>query len=134
MALIISILITINHLNYLLTKAIKISTIIGISFLLVQLFFVIYARFIPERFFCWAPFDEHSYYNIDVEIEGKSLSANEINARYKYRSEGWETRSMDNIFSLVKQYEDTYGKYDNADVKIIFTTNGHNESQWINSK
>lgn len=104
--------------------------IIGISFLLIQLSSIVYARFIPERFFCWAPYDEHSHYKINVIINGSDLSAKEVSARYRYTPEGWEPRSMHNIFSIVKQYEVTYGKEDNATVEIVYRTNGHNEKRW----
>ncbi|WP_400079033.1 hypothetical protein [Winogradskyella sp. R77965] len=104
--------------------------IVGVLFLFLQLTSIVYARFIPERLFCWAPYDEHSYYEIKVSIEGKVLTKNEISKRYRYSSKGWEARSMDNIFSLVRQYEKTYGVNDNASVIIVYKTNGHKQKQW----
>ncbi len=103
---------------------------IGVLFLLVQLGSVIYARFIPERFFCWAPYDEHTYYRIDVTIDGELLSFDDVKSRYHYLPEGWEPRCIDNIFSLVQQYESTYGKAEDAEVKITYTTNGKTEKIW----
>ena len=108
----------------------RIGFYLGSVFLFLQLASVIYARFIPERFFCWAPYDEHSYYEIKVMIDGESLSRSEVNSRYRYKSKGWEPRSMDNIFSLVEQYEKTYGVNDNALVIIDYQTNGHKKQQW----
>ncbi|WP_439152863.1 hypothetical protein [Winogradskyella sp.] len=103
---------------------------IGIAFLLIQLSSIIYARFIPERFFCWAPYDEHSYYEINVTINGKRLSEYDVQNRYRYTSKGWEPRCMYNVFSIVKQYEETYGMDDNASVEIVYSTNGHKEKRW----
>jgi hypothetical protein len=68
------------------------------TFLILQLCSVVYARFIPEKFFCWAPYDEHTNYQIKVNINGKDLSRSEIRSRYNYLSKGWELRSIDNIF------------------------------------
>lgn len=103
---------------------------VGGIFLFLQLALIIYARFIPERFFCWAPYDEHSYYEIKVMINGDTLSQNEVRSRYRYKAKGWEPRSMDNIFSLVEQYEQTYGLNDKASVIIDYQTNGHKKLQW----
>lgn len=103
---------------------------IGILFLTVQVASVIYARFIPERFFCWAPYDEHTYYSIDVVVDGRSLTLDEVKSRYRYLPEGWEPRCIDNVFSLVQQYESTYGKAQDAEVTITYSTNGKTEKIW----
>jgi len=103
---------------------------IGILFLLLQVGSIIYARFIPERFFCWAPYDSHTKFEVFVTINGKTLSTEETVARYKYKMKAWEQRSIDNVISLVSQYENTYGKADNAEVIMIYSTNGHEEKEW----
>ncbi|WP_298904401.1 hypothetical protein [uncultured Psychroserpens sp.] len=103
----------------------------GILFLLLQVGAVVHARFIPERFFCWAPYDSHTKFETFVTINGKTLSQQEAEARYRYKMKGWEQRSIDNIFSLISQYEDTYGKTDNAQVIVKYSTNGHDEKEWI---
>ncbi|MAX71353.1 MAG: hypothetical protein CMC76_09680 [Flavobacteriaceae bacterium] len=115
-------------------KSTKFFKVIGVVFLLLQLASIIYARFIPERFFCWAPYDEHTHYSINVTIDGQTLSKNQIKQRYHYRPEGWETRSIDNVFSIVQQYEDTYGKNDQAKVEIRYNTNGNSEQIWRPTK
>ena len=104
--------------------------IIGMLFISIQLASIIYARFIPERFFCWAPYDSHTQFEVFVNINGNVLSPLEAEARYGYKTKGWEQRSIHNIFSLVKQYERTYGKNDNASVIIIYSTNGHPKKTW----
>ncbi|MFK7782288.1 hypothetical protein [Psychroserpens sp.] len=108
----------------------KVRVFIGILFLLLQVGSIAYARFIPERFFCWAPYDQHTKFQVFVSIEGKTLSSEETEARYKYKMKGWEQRSIHNIFSLISQYERTYGRHDNAQVKMIYSTNGHEEKEW----
>ncbi len=103
---------------------------IGLTFIIAQIVLIAVARFVPERFFCWAPFDEHSYVVINVLVDGKQLTNKEIERRYRYLSEGWEPRSINNVFNLIKQYELTYGKDDNATVEVKYSTNGNKERIW----
>ena len=108
--------------------------VIGVVFLLLQVGSIIYARFIPERFFCWAPYDEHSHFEISVKISGNALSKYEVKQRYKYHAIGWESRAIHNVFNLIEQYEKTYGSNDKAQVTVKYSTNGHKEKIWILSK
>ncbi len=102
----------------------------GIIFLILQLFAIGYARFIPERFFCWAPYDEHTRFEVKVSIDGRDLSPSEIATRYKYRPSGWEVRAIHNVFSQIRQYETAYGRAENAEVTVIYQTNGHPQQEW----
>ena len=43
---------------------------------------------------------------------------------------GWEQRSIYNIFSIISQYEKTYGKNEDARVTIVYSINGHQEKVW----
>jgi len=104
---------------------------IGLLFLLLQVASVIYSKTIPEKFFCWAPYDQHSYYETFVVINNKTLTLEEIEKRYHYKPKGWEPRSIYNIFNMINQYESTYGKNDNASVKVKYAINGHKEQLWV---
>lgn len=108
----------------------KVRGFIGLLFLCLQLGSIAYARFIPERFFCWAPYDEHTKFEVTVTIDGETLSAEATEDRYKYKMRGWEQRSIHNIISLISQYERTYGKDDHAEVTMIYSRNGHPEQEW----
>lgn len=108
----------------------NISYSIGVLLLVAQFFSIMYARFIPERFFCWSPYDEHSYMEVSVIINGRELTEPEIRERYHYRAIGWEKRSINNVFYLIKQYETTYGIKDRAKVLVKYTINGHKEEIW----
>lgn len=105
--------------------------VFGVVFLLIQVLAILYARIIPERFFCWAPYDQHSYYEVYVNIEGVELTKNEILERYHYQPRGWEPRSIFNVINIVNQYESTYGKSEDAHVKIKYSINGNPEQIWI---
>ena len=102
----------------------------GLFFLTLQLLAVAYVRFSPERFFAWAPYDQHSRYTIDVRIDGRRLPADDVAARYGYASQGWEVRAIQNVMSLVRQYEMTYGRSDNATVTIDYVVNGRPRQTW----
>ena len=108
----------------------KLRKTIGILFIISQIVLIIYAKFVPERFFCWAPFDEHTYLDVDVEVNGEFLTKKQIEQRYHYKALGWEPRSINNVFSIIRQYESTYGKEDNAQVKVKCSTNGNEERIW----
>ncbi len=103
---------------------------VGIVFLIAQVLSIIYARVIPERFFCWAPYDQHTFYEVIVEVDGVKLTKNEIKERYKYKSLGWEPRSIYNVFNIIDQYESTYGKNENAIVQVKYSINGNLEESW----
>ena len=104
--------------------------IIGFLFIFIQIVSIAYARIIPERFFCWAPYDEQTYYEVFVEIDGKTLTKKEIEFRYHYKSVGYEPRAIHNIFNIINQYESTYGKNDKAIVNVKYSINGHEEKLW----
>lgn len=104
---------------------------LGLVFLFIQLLSIFYARFVPERFFCWAPYDEHTYYEVFAEIDGIELTKNEINKRYRYKSVGWEPRSIYNVFDIIDQYECTYGKKENAKVEVTYEINGGTKKSWF---
>lgn len=108
----------------------KTNRILGIAFLALQLVLIGYARFIPERFFCWAPFDEHTRIKTSVRIDHKYLTPEEIKRRYHYQVNGWEVRDIHNVFDIIKSYEETYGKKDNAQVIVNYSVNGHSEKEW----
>lgn len=99
-------------------------------FIIAQIISLAVARFIPERFFCWAPYDEHTYINVNVEINGEQLTKKEIKKRYRYEAEGWEPRSIHNVFNIIEQYESTYGRNDNTKVLVKYSTNGYKELTW----
>ena len=104
--------------------------ILGVAFLAIQVCSIIYARFIPERFFCWAPYDIHAKYEISVSIDNKTLTEQEVKERYHYNAVGWEQRAIENIFSYIEGYETSYGKDDNAKVTIKYAKNGKPQQTW----
>lgn len=99
-------------------------------FFIAQVFGIAYSRFLEERYFCWAPFDQISLYEINLAVNGVIFSPEEIKGRYNLQGNGRENRSIHNVFSIIKQYEETYGKEDKVVVKVIYSTNGKAKEEW----
>jgi len=104
--------------------------VVGAAFLGLQLGAIVHARFVPERFFCWAPYDQHTRFAIEVEVDGRRLSREEVARRYRYRSDGWEPRAIANVFAIVRGYESNYGTDDRARVVVHYAVNGRPEATW----
>lgn len=104
--------------------------IIVLIFFLVQVFGIIYSRFLEVRYFCWAPFDQISNYEIKAEVNGVVYSPEQIRGRYNIQSNGRENRSIHNVFSIIRQYEESYGREEKSAVKVIYSTNGKAKEEW----
>src|ERR1051325_8149585 len=96
----------------------------------VQLVGIVAARFRPERYFCWAPYDEITRFEIAVTIGERRLSAEEIQARYHLPDPSRENRSHANVIAVITHYERTYGAADHAKVELNYRVNGGALQQW----
>src|SRR5436305_6275276 len=94
--------------------------IAGIAILAFQLAMIGYARFVPSRYFCWAPYDIQSEYRIDVSVGGRKLTPAEIRSRYRRPRQGVDNRSIRHVMDIVQQYEETYGAEDQAQVMMKY--------------
>lgn len=88
------------------------------------------ARFGPERYFCWAPYDEITRFEISVTIDGRKLSVDDIRWRYRLPDSSRENRSYANVIAVIAQYERTYGAADRARVEFHYRVNGGPPRQW----
>ena len=91
---------------------------------------IVYARFDDARYFCWAPHDAQNEYVIAVEIDGRSLSPSEVEARYRIPASGVDPRSIAHVTRLVQQYERTLGADDDATVVVGYRINGKALRRW----
>jgi hypothetical protein len=105
--------------------------LLGVVFLLVQLFSVVYAQFGPARYFCWAPNDYMVEYKLSVMINGRALSPQEILLRYRKPPSGVFQNIVQHLEDIVRQYEQTYGRDDHARVFLKYSTNGRPQETWI---
>lgn len=103
-----------------------------------QLAAIGYARLSPTRYFCWAPYDELSVYDIRVERDGVRLSAVEIADRYRlpviengYSAvHGRENRAIAHVLSVIERYERSYGRRQQVRVWVDYRTHGYRRGSW----
>jgi hypothetical protein len=100
-------------------------------FLASQLCLVVHAQFTSRRYFCWAPNDYANTYSLKVKIKGTDLAPDQALARYhleghKSSYENPATHVMD----AIRQYEQTYGRSDHAEVVLQWSLNGHQSQVW----
>ena len=104
--------------------------LIAAPLLAAQVALIGYARFVPARYFCWAPFDMQTDYSLDVTIGGRKLLPEEIRKRYRRPGRGTDNRSVQNLIDIIQGYEEQYGKADNAQVIMKYRINGKKEQEW----
>jgi hypothetical protein len=109
----------------------RLRAVLALTFLLFQASLMIYAQFTPWRYFCWAPNDYANTYSLAVNLNGTELSPDQARARYHLEAyKGSYENPASHIMDLVKQYESTYGRNDDAYVTLRWSLNGHKEQTW----
>ena len=103
-------------------------TLIASLFLVCQLFAVMYAQFTSRRYFCWAPNDYVTEFNLKVTLHGRSLTPEQVLDRYALRGFVFENVPS-HLTDIVQQYEQTYGRRDDAHVELSWTLNGRRPEQ-----
>ena len=91
---------------------------------------IVYARFSETRYFCWAPHDAQTAYELSVTLNGRPLNAEEIKQRYRLDQKGIDPRSIEHVKIALRQYETTYGKDDTAAIIMHYATNGGPPKIW----
>ena len=104
--------------------------LVAVPLLAAQVALIGYARFVPARYFCWAPFDMQTDYMLDVSIAGRKLMANEIRQRYRRPQRGTDNRSVQNLIDIIQGYEERYGQADHTVVVMKYRINGKEEQIW----
>src|SRR5215469_2010622 len=101
------------------------------TFLALQLCLVVHAQFTPRRYFCWAPNDYANTFSLNVKINGAELSPDRALARYHLegRKFSYENPAI-HIADTVRQYEETYGRADHAELVLRWSLNGHELQTW----
>lgn len=104
--------------------------VVAVAILLFQLGATVYARFYPTRYFSSAPNDAITKYKIAVTIQGRHLTEDEIQKRYRFFKYGFDDRTPAHIFDIITQYETTYGKDEKANVVVDYKLNGKDQQSW----
>jgi hypothetical protein len=103
-------------------------TALGLSLLLFQIGAILYARFVPARYFCWAPYDMQTDYELQVMIGGRTLTPPEIRGRYRRGAKGTDNRSAQHVIDIVQGVEER--RREGAEVVMRYRVNGGEERTW----
>jgi hypothetical protein len=102
----------------------------GVVFLFAQAALVAHAHFGQSRWLCWAPNDYAVEYQLHVTARGRELNPSEIQTRYHVADHGWYENPAANIMDIVRQYEQTDGEHDAAQVLLMYRLDGGHEQEW----
>ena len=81
-------------------------TLIPIALFVFQLGAIVYARFVPTRYFCWAPYDTQTDYVATATVNGKKLTGAEFRQRYRRPPRGFDNRAPQHVFDMLEQVEE----------------------------
>jgi hypothetical protein len=104
--------------------------VVAAALLAFQLGAIVYARTVPSRYFCWAPFDMQTEYVARVEVGGRELSAREIQQRYRRPQKGVDNRSVQHVIDMFEQTERRYHAGEDARIVLTYRVNGHIHGEW----
>lgn len=106
-------------------------TAIPILLFIFQIGAIIYARFVPTRYFCWAPFDTQTDYVATSVVNGHELTAAEFRQRYRRTKRGFDNRSPQHVIDMFQQVEEKRAALgDNASVTMKYRVNGKELREW----
>jgi hypothetical protein len=92
---------------------------------------IAYARFVPTRYFCWAPFDIQTDYEAKSVVNGHQLSATEFRERYRRPMHGFDNRSPQHVIDMLQQVEEKrLSRGESAVITMTYRVNGKAPLQW----
>lgn len=105
--------------------------VIPVLLLAFQLCAIIYARTVPTRYFCWAPYDTQTQYNAIATVNGHLLTAAEFRARYRRPERGSDNRSPQHLIDMLAQAETKHEKQgDKTTILMKYRVNGKDLRIW----
>jgi len=106
-------------------------TLIPALLLAFQLGAICYARFVPTRYFCWAPFDIQTDYVAKSTVNGHELTAAEFRQRYRRPMRGFDNRSPQHVIDMLQQVEEKRAAFgDRAVLAMKYRVNGKEPLRW----
>ncbi len=106
-------------------------TLIPLLLFAFQLGAIVYARFVPTRYFCWAPFDTQTDYVAKATVNGHELTAAEFRERYRRPLRGFDNRSPQHVIDMLQQIEEKRAPLgDRATVELKYRVNGKAPLEW----
>jgi len=103
---------------------------VGVALLVFQLGAIVWARFVPARYFCWAPYDMQTAYEVVVRCDGRELTPREIRERYRRSAKGVDNRSVQHVIDIFQQTELRYHPQDRAEIVLRYRVNGRGNGEW----
>lgn len=98
---------------------------IAVALFAFQLGAIVYARFVPTRYFCWAPYDTQTDYVATSTINGRVLTRTEFSQRYRRAMRGTDNRAPQHVFDMLAQVEEKRAAVgDTAEVVVKYRVNG----------
>jgi hypothetical protein len=99
--------------------------------LIFQIVAIGYARTVPTRYFCWAPYDMQTEYDAKATVNGHSLTAKEFQQRYRKPQHGGDNRSPQHVIDMLKQAEAKHAMLgDKSTIEMKYRVNGKEEREW----
>ena len=96
-----------------------------------QLGAIIYARFVPTRYFRWAPFDTQTDYVATSIVNGRELTPSEFRQRYRRPSRGFDNRSPQHVIDMLQQVEKKRAALgDKTTIIMKYRVNGKTAQIW----
>src|SRR3982751_4032294 len=106
-------------------------TAIPILLFIFQFGAIVYARFVPTRYFCWAPFDTQTDYSANSVVNGHELTAAEFRQRYRRPKQGFDNRSPQHVIDMLQQVEQKKAALgENATITMKYRVNGKELQEW----
>jgi hypothetical protein len=106
-------------------------TIIPIALFAFQLGAIVYARFVPTRYFCWAPYDTQTDYTATATVNGKKLTGPQFRQRYRRPARGFDNRSPQHVFDMLEQVEQKRSALgEHATIVVQYRVNGKEPQEW----
>jgi hypothetical protein len=94
-------------------------TAIALMLFTFQLGAIAYARFVPTRYFCWAPYDTQTEYTATAVVNGKELTPEEFQRRYRRNRRGNDNRSPQHVIDMLQQVEQRRAHPGEENVSIV---------------
>ncbi len=96
-----------------------------------QLGAIVYARYVPSRYFCWAPYDIQTDYVATSIVNGHKLTPAEFRHRYRRPEKGSDNRSPENLTDMFKGVEEKQAlRGDKAVIVVKYRINGKDLREW----
>lgn len=102
---------------------------VALLILALQVAGLVRARFVTDRYFCWAPHDQQTQYHVRARVDGKELAPRQIMDRYGLMANGWDVHCWYHLIDLIETRE-RRERGRRAEVELTFRVNGGPEQRW----